>query len=30
MHQKIIRDKIEDTPIIKRGKTAYVEQNPWI
>jgi len=29
-HRDIIRSKIEQAPIIKRGTTAYVEQNPWI
>jgi hypothetical protein len=30
MHKTMIQSKIEKSPIVKRGTTAYVEQNPWI
>lgn len=30
LHREVIRSQIEQAPIVKRGKTAYVEQNPWI
>ena len=29
-HRSIIRSKIDQAPIVKRGTTGYVEQNPWI